>query len=75
MGGAGKDREFAMHLELDEAIVRRAIQLGGHSSATEAVTAALRLYIEKLEQHKVLELFGSIEYDDTYDYKEQRSRD
>ena len=38
-----------------------------------AVTQALQEYIQKRQQLKALELFGTIDYDPSYDYKAQRS--
>lgn len=36
------------------------------------VSQALMEYIQRRRQLDVLELFGTVEYDDKYDYKKQR---
>lgn len=36
------------------------------------IEAALREYIQHRKQLKVLELFGAIDYEEYYDYKQQR---
>ncbi len=35
---------------------------------------ALREYIQRRQQAKVVDLFGQIEFDKAYDYKKQRRR-
>jgi hypothetical protein len=45
-----------------------------HKSPTEVVMEALREYIQYHKQLQILALFGTIDYDKTYDYKEQRQR-
>lgn len=36
------------------------------------VEAALQEYLQRRKQFKITELFGTIEYEDDYDYKQQR---
>jgi hypothetical protein len=36
------------------------------------VETALREYIQRRKRLKVLDLFGTIEYDESYNYKQQR---
>jgi len=38
------------------------------------VTKALLEYIDHLEQEKILRMFGTVDYDPGYDYKDQRRR-
>jgi hypothetical protein len=38
------------------------------------VTEALREYIARRRQAQITGLFGTVEYDPTYDYKKQRRR-
>lgn len=61
------------NLALDDKLIEEALKIGKHKSKREAVNAALREYILSRKQQKVKELFGSIEYDSTYNYKKQRS--
>jgi hypothetical protein len=37
------------------------------------VTAALKEYIRHLKQRRIITLFGTIDYDDSYDYKRARN--
>lgn len=65
---------MATNLQIDDALIVKAVQLGKHKSKRDAVTQALVEYINHLEQQKILSLFGTIDYDPKYDYKRQRRR-
>jgi hypothetical protein len=65
---------MATNLQLDDRLIARAVQLGGHPTKKAAVTQALIEYIRHLEQEKIVSLFGTVDYDPKYDYKKQRSR-
>lgn len=65
---------MATNLHIDDELIEKAVELGGHRTKKAAVTRALTEYIEHLEQLKILDLFGAIEYDPNYDYKEQRTQ-
>ena len=60
------------NLALDPELLEEAHRIGGHRTKKATVTEALREYIMKRKQQKVLELFGLIEYEEEYDYKPQR---
>ena len=38
------------------------------------VNRALREFIARREQERLLELFGKLDWDDEYDYKQERTR-
>lgn len=61
-------------VRLDEQFVKKAVELGKHPTKKAAVTEALREYIEHLQQRDIFDMFGTVEYDPNYDYKEQRMR-
>jgi Arc/MetJ family transcription regulator len=65
---------MATNLDLDPDLVERAVELSGATTKKAAVTAALREFIARREQRKLLELFGKLEWDPGYDYKRERSR-
>ncbi len=65
---------MATNLQIDDKLIIKAQRLGRHRTKREAVTKALQEYIDRLEQEKIFLLFGSIEYDPDYDYKQQRSK-
>lgn len=65
---------MATNLALDPDLLEEAHRIGGHRTKKATVTEALREYILRRKQLRVLDLFGTIEYDADYDYKEQRKR-
>lgn len=58
----------------DDELIREAQEIGHHTTKREAVRAALEEYIRYHRQLKVLDLAGTIDYDDDYDYKAERRR-
>lgn len=62
------------NLAIDDELLKEAQRAGGHRTKKETVNEALRQYIRRHQQAKVLELFGTIDFDKTYDYKKQRRR-
>ena len=65
---------MATNLAIDDALIEEARAVGGHKTKKEAVTAALREYVEHRRQSEVLELFGTVALDPMYDYKAERRR-
>ena len=65
---------MATNLQIDDALIQKAVQLGGHKTKKSAVTEALEEYVNHLEQRKIISLFGSLDIDPDYDYKQQRAR-
>lgn len=65
---------MATSLNIDEALLQEALALDHQTTAEALVEAALREYIQRRQQLKVLDLFGTIDYDQDYDYKQQRLR-
>ena len=55
-------------------LAAEAQKLGRHRTKKEAVRAALDEYVRKRNKMRVIELFGKIDYDETYDYKQERNR-
>ncbi|HEY2548171.1 MAG TPA: type II toxin-antitoxin system VapB family antitoxin [Candidatus Acidoferrum sp.] len=63
------------NLALDDRLIEEAQKLGGHRTKKATVTAALDEYIRRRKQLKIISLFGTIDFDSSYDYKrERRSR-
>ena len=62
------------NLAIDDRLIEEAQKLGRHRTKKETVTAALDEYIKRRKQQNILPLFGTIEYDDSYDYKQERGR-
>ena len=59
---------------IDRRLTLEAQKLGHHRTAKDAVTAALEEYVRRRKQLDILRLFGTIEYDPSYNYKRERRR-
>ncbi|MGA2429934.1 MAG: type II toxin-antitoxin system VapB family antitoxin [Candidatus Acidiferrum sp.] len=57
---------------IDNRLILEAQKLGRHRTKEEAVNAALVEHIQHRKQQEILSLFGTIDYDPTYDYKRAR---
>lgn len=62
------------NLAIDDELLAEAQKVGGHRTKKDTVNEALREYIQRRKQAKVVDLFGSIEFEPDYDYKKQRRR-
>jgi Arc/MetJ family transcription regulator len=60
------------NLAIDDRLIREALRLGRHRSKKEAVNAALDEYVRRRKQQAILSLFGTVGYDENYDYKHER---
>ncbi len=65
---------MATNLAIDPDLLDRALEVSGERTKKAAVTKALREFIARREQRRVAELLGKLEWDDSYDYKAERSR-
>jgi Arc/MetJ family transcription regulator len=65
---------MATNLAIDDRLLKEAQRVGGHRTKKDTVNEALREYIQRRQQAKVVDLFGQIEFDKTYDHKKQRRR-
>ena len=65
---------MATNLAIDVGLLERAQKAGGHRTKKATVTEALEEYIQRRKQAKIVRLFGTIDFEKDYDYKEQRRR-
>ncbi|MCH7473046.1 MAG: type II toxin-antitoxin system VapB family antitoxin [Gemmatimonadetes bacterium] len=65
---------MATNLDLDDKLVEEAKRLGKHRSKRAAVNEALAEYVASRKRRKILDLFGTLEWDPKYDYKAERRR-
>ncbi|GAC1428892.1 MAG: hypothetical protein NVS1B11_25110 [Terriglobales bacterium] len=65
---------MATNLALDDKLIEEAQRSGKHKTKREAVTAALEEYIRRRKQLRILDAFGTFEFDPAYDYKTERQR-
>jgi Arc/MetJ family transcription regulator len=66
---------MATNLAIDDRLIEEARRIGGHGTKKEAVTVALQEYVARRKQLAVLDLFGTIDFDKSYDYRRSRQLD
>lgn len=66
---------MATNLAIDPVLLERAQKVGGEATKKATVTRALEEYIARRQRAKIVESFGTLEWDESYDYKAERSRD
>lgn len=62
------------NIDCDSHLLSEAVKLGGFKHKEDAVNAALKEYIVRRQQVKILDLFGTIDYYYNYDYKKMRKK-
>lgn len=65
---------MATNLSLDPDLLERALEVSGERTKKAAVTKALEEFILRRKQKGLLDLMGKLEWDESYDYKAERSR-
>ena len=65
---------MATNLAIDPKLLNRALEVGGEKTKKATVNRALREFIARREQERLLELFGKLDWDEDYDYKQERMR-
>jgi Arc/MetJ family transcription regulator len=73
-GSLCNSMHMATNLQIEDNLIQETLVLGGHRTKRAVVEEALREYVQRRKQLKILELFGTIEYDQEYDYKQQRQK-
>lgn len=66
---------MTINLQIDEALLKQALAVNHQQTEQterDVVEQALREYVQRRQQMKVLDLFGTIDYDENYNYKQQR---
>ncbi|HYO07433.1 MAG TPA: type II toxin-antitoxin system VapB family antitoxin [Tepidisphaeraceae bacterium] len=65
---------MATNLQIDDKLLVKAKRVGGHRTKKETVNAALAEYVQRREQARIVEAFGTVDFDPGYDFKKQRNR-
>ncbi len=64
---------MATNLAIDPELLNKALEVGGEKTKKATVNRALREFIARREQERLLDLFGKFDWDDEDDYKRERS--
>jgi Arc/MetJ family transcription regulator len=62
------------NLAIDDELLEEALRIGGQRTKKDTVNAALREYIQRRRQAKIVDIFGKVEFAPDYDHKKQRRR-
>ncbi|MFZ7132793.1 MAG: type II toxin-antitoxin system VapB family antitoxin [Eubacteriales bacterium] len=65
---------MATNLAIDDKLLVAAQGIAGIKTKKETVNLALKEFIQRRKQEEIIDLFGSVEIDDDYDYKQLRNR-
>lgn len=65
---------MATNLSIDPELLNKALEVGGEKTKKATVNKALREFIVRREQERLLDLFGKLDWDEAYDYKRERMR-
>ena len=65
---------MATNLAIDPKLLDRAVEVSGERTKKAVVTLALQEFIARREQRRVAELMGKLEWNESFDYKAERSR-
>ena len=65
---------MATNLAIDPDLLEKALSIGGQKTKKATINRALREFIARREQERLLDLFGKLDWDSDYDYKIERTR-
>jgi hypothetical protein len=65
---------MATNLSLDPDLIDRALKVSGERTKKAAVTRALEEFIARRKQKRLIDLMGKLEWNNSFDYKAERSR-
>jgi Arc/MetJ family transcription regulator len=67
-----KDNIMPSNLAIDDNLLNLAKKIGKHKTKRAVVNEALQEYIQRRKQFEITKLFGKVEYEEDYNYKQQR---
>ena len=65
---------MATNLSINEKLLSEAQKIGMHKTKKATVNEALKEYIQRRKQSEMTKIFGTIDYENNYDYKKLRLR-
>ena len=63
---------MVVNVQIDEELLKEALAVSKESTVNLLVEVVLREYVQRRQQQRICDLFGTIDYEDDYDYKQQR---
>jgi len=65
---------MSANLAIDGNLLSQAVQIGGLKTSNDTVTLALKEFIERREIENLIDAFGTVDFDESYNYKAERNR-
>ena len=65
---------MATNLAINDLLLDKALEIGGFRSKKDTVNAALEEFIRRRKAEDVINLFGTVEYENDYNFKKMRTR-
>jgi Arc/MetJ family transcription regulator len=69
-----KEQHIATNLALDPDLVERALKVSGEKTKKAAVSRALEEFVTRRSQKRLVDLMAKLEWDESFNYKAERSR-
>ena len=66
---------MATNLNIDDELMAKALKIGGFKTKKETVNVALQEFVQRRAAEDIIALFGTVDFDESYDYKAERRRD
>ena len=63
---------MTLSIEVNDKLVKDGLEFSGLTSKEALIIEALSLYVDKLARKRLLEAFGTVDYDPDYDPKAHR---
>ena len=71
---SARESRMVVYVPIDPDLLEQALRIGDEKTKKTTVEKALREFIARREQKRILDLFGTLEWDEGYDYKRGRRR-
>lgn len=65
---------MASNLAINDELLVLAQNISGIKTKKDTVNQALKEFVQRRKQEEIIDLFGTIDFDETYDYKASRKR-
>ena len=65
---------MATNLTFDTQLLKQAVEISGLKTEKDTVNLALQEFIQRRAADKIIDAFGTVDYDESYDYKAARNR-
>ncbi len=65
---------MATNLAINDSLLQEALQISGLKTKKDTVNLALKEFVDRRKQIEVTDLFGKMDPDPDYDYKQGRMR-